>query len=376
MAEKGWRMHMSMKFKIVLNALLFAGMFASVANAIDVPGTGTQVGGHVKIIAADPMWGTWTDTGSIAHKGYQNGGFSIARAFLMISQEIGSFCSIEMMPEFSAEAGATPKLGQKIDNMVPANLIPNFDGWQKLFIKFALPKQVELSLGYMNSRFTYEYSSETWWEEEFHVNKPTHDLGIMQEKGIEIYKNFNVGKLSLPLYVYVLTGGNNQLDEPNKTPLYAIHVEPEIGAFKFSGSLAYEKWDAHDSLDEIRWSAGAAYELQNFSIRGEAMGGNWKGKIITDTVPTDAKGIGFYIKPLYRFADWCKVGIDFSYVDEKISDDGSEDKDLNIDPLLIFTPVAGISVISQNDIGIWSGHANKDQKLGYFRSTLGVRCTF
>lgn len=365
------------RFKVGASALVSVGLCVSFVNAFDIPATGTQVGGNIKLYAFDGMAGTWTDTNGVAQKGHKNTGFILPREVLMVSQEIGKFCSVELSPVFSASAGATPKLGQKIDTMTPpASRAFTFGGWQKLFVKFMLPGSFEVTAGIMGARLSYEYGSETWWDEEFHVNKATHDFGVSEDEGIEIYKNFELGKWSLPVYLYVLNGGNNQIGESNTSPAGLLHIEPQIGPFRLLGSFGYERYDTKDSLNLIRWVVGATYDVGGFSVRGEVMSADWQGKIKTGQTYRDATGTGFYVKPIYQYAKWGKIGVDFSYADEKTNANGSEDKLLNIDPLLIFIPVAGVNIISQNDIGILSRSASKGQKLNYFRSTLGVRCTF
>lgn len=226
-----------------------------------------------------------------------------------------------------------------------------------------------------DSRLSYEYSSEIWYDEEFNINKAAHDFGVLEDNGLEIYKNFEIGKVSLPVYLYILNG-SSEIGESNKTPLGLLHIEPEIGPVKLLGSFSYTKYDARDSLNETRWAAGAIYTAGGFSVRGEVMGGNSQGKIRVGTTYRDASGTGFYIKPFYQVAKWGKVGVDFSYADEKTDAANDHDKDLTITPLLIFIPSAGINIISQNEIGIWTRNNLKNQKLNYFRSTLGVRCTF
>lgn len=377
-------------FKRFAAIVAAVGMFAVFSSAVEIENTGTKVGGHVKIIAADGMAGTWTDTAGVEHKDNQLAGFEIHETWVIFSQEVSNFISVELMPEFSASAGATPRFGRPLNSMAVS--APAFKGWTKALVKFGLPKDWEISLGIVEPRFSVEYGSELWWEDELNGNKTVANgnLGAMHECGLEIYKSFELGKLSLPVYLYIFNGGGSEFGETNMTPLGVIHIEPEIGPVKFSGSFGFEKYDKEDSLNAIRWSAGASLDLKGFNLRGEVIGGNWEDRYASTTrvgtqyVTTykDAKAIGFFVKTFYRYADWGKVGVDVSYAKQEMAQSSGVDKFLTITPLLIFNPVASVSIISQNDIGIWSRDAtnrdnvSKDQKLNFFRSTLGVRLTF
>lgn len=336
---------------------------------------GTTVGGHIKMDLYD-----YKDGKMNGLKGHEYSGMDFREMIVYISSEISNKVSIDLQPVFDASTGATPKFGKLLGatKKDPKDIEEGFGGWVKAVVKVVLPKGYELSAGIVKPRFTWDYGGELFWEDEINGGKFScnSQLGAMHELGFELYKPFEVGKVSLPTYLYVVNGGVEQSDN-NNTPMVMLHAEPEVGAFKFQGSLANGKYDAANKYSNTRYSAGIAYEWQNLSARAELAGGTWEKSLLTE----DANPFGYYLKVFYKFAPWGRAMLHYDFVDNNYSNNISTPGTstyTTITPGLQLKIANGSSVLIQYDIADWKRQQKgKDEEtLKFNRLTVGIRTTF
>jgi hypothetical protein len=346
---------------------------------------GTKVGAHIKMTLFDFKNGKSNGT-----KGHEYAGMDFREMIVYISSELTDKVSIDLQPYFSPggeclSTGATPRFGVSLSKTkTSSSITPNFVGWVKAAMKIVLPHEYELSAGIVEPRFTWDYGAELFWEEEYNGGKFSCNtkLGAMPDTGFELYKPFELGSVSFPAYLYLLNGGN-EFNDNNSSPLVMIHAEPEIGAWKFQGSLARGTYDNANKYPMTRYSAGVSYEWQKFSIRSEWAGGNWEKSIKVATSPTtasltDATPFGYYVKLFYKFAPWGRAMIHYDYADNNfndiISSPGGE-KFTTITPGLILNVAGGSTVQIQYDIADWR-RTDKSSSLKFNRLTIGSRTTF
>lgn len=365
--------------KKVLMIFMMCNFIVCVANVLYAQET--TVGGHIKLTLYD-----YKDGKSNGDKGHEYAGMDFREMIIYVSSELSDRVSIDIQPYFDASTGATPRIGSDLGNTKnPGD--PKFKGWRKAVIKVILPYEYELAVGIVKPRFTWEYGAELFWEEEYNggkfaINRYLGYLGSMHESGIEIYKPFEVGYVSLPAYLYVLNGGDGTADN-NNVPLIMLHAEPEIGALRFLGSLATGSYDDAGKYNMIRYAVGVAYEWNNFSVRAELAEGKWE-KHIGGT--KDAVPFGWYTKVFYRFASWGRAMIHYDYVDHNFNGFDAPFGKLN-EKYITITPGLQLSVASssaiqiQYDIADWKrdGDSKKgisSQRLKFNRLTVGWRTTF
>ena len=371
------------RLKVVASLLLVTGFCVSAIHAAEgeKSGSGTKIGGMAKLGLFDYSSGTSNDTASSSSTG-----FDIKEVVLMISQEITDYLSIDIEPVLSASTGATPKLGVKVGGQVkaPSARTPGFGGWDRFLVKGTLPHDIEISAGIVKPRFTLDYGAEMFWDDQLHGSKFTCNtlLGAMHETGIEGYKNFELGKVSLPVYLYVLNGNEELISDDNKTPVGMIHVEPEIGPFKFTGSFYGGKWDPDSKLTVERWSLGGVYTWQGLSVRSEYAGGLWQKKPTAAKDTLDLKPQGFNVHATYKLASWLKVGAEYSVVDNNFSGNSFTsptsaipENYTTLSPVVTFIPVTSTNIFIQEEIANWSNQTKTNQ-LKYNRSVVGVRSVF
>ena len=349
----------------------------------------TNVGGHVKLTVFDRPTGEHNGESTSNYVGLTLNGL-----YLFINKEISEKVSVDLQPHWSASTGATPSFGNDIAKKTPAGDIePHFHGFVKAQVNVLLPNDFELGVGIVKPRFSWDYGAELFWEDQINASKFTANnyLGAVHDSGIELYRNFEIGDISLPTYVYLLNGGY-QFGDNNNQPGFLATIEPEFGALKFKASLSLGKYDEDAEKNYMKYLVGAAYDAGAFSARAEYAAGKWSESIVAtktdEGVPLtfkDATPMGYYAKIFYRFADWGRVMLHYDYVDNNYSGFfytalGSE-KFTNIIPGLQLY-VSGSSIIQvQYDIADWEqtekfGIPGQKDTIKYNRLTVGWRTTF
>ena len=348
--------------------------YGSVTNA-----QGTTIGGHVKLTMYD-----YKDGKSDGAKGHEYAGMALSEMIIYFSSELSDKISIDFQPMFNTRTGATPRFGNKIGDNKYSNVEPIFNEWRKAIISVLLPYELEMAVGIVKPRFTWDYGTELFWEEEINGGKFSCNdfLGAMHEAGIELYKPFEFSGISLPAYLYVLNGGGTNLfNDNNNTPTVMIHAEPEIGAIRFQGSLARGKWDDAGKYNMTRYSAGIAYQWENFSARAEVAGGNWENSISAKKLE-DATPFGYYAKMLYRITPWARAMLHYDYAKHNfngfVSTSPGEEEYVTITPGLQIIVAPSSMIQIQYDIADWKKWKTDDEnhKLEFGRLTVGWRSTF
>ena len=342
---------------------------------------GTTLGAHLKMTVYDSKSGK-----SNGVKGHEYAGMALSEMILYISSEISDKITVDLQPMFNTVTGATPRFGNKIGDNKYSNVAPVFNEWRKAVFTILLPREIEMAVGIVKPRFTWDYGTELFWEEESNGGKFSCNdfLGAMHETGVELYKPVELSWISLPTYVYLLNGGlggqKNLFNDNNDTPTAMLHVEPEIGPFRFQGSIARGKWDDNNKYDMTRYSAGAQYGIGSFSARMELAGGTWERAIPAATLE-DATPFGYYAKVFYKFSEWGKFMLHYDYAKHNFN--GFITTAPGEEVYKTFTPGVQISVASssmiqiQYDIADWrkwkSGGA---ETLKFNRFTVAWRATF
>jgi hypothetical protein len=366
-----------MLMKIML-LLVLCGLIICHISAVSAQ---TTIGAHVKLTMYD-----YKDGESNGVKGHENSGMALNEMILYFSSEISDNISVEMQPMFDIVTGATPRFGNKIGKNTYSNVSPGFREFRKVVLSVVLPYELEMAIGIVKPRFTWDYGTELFWEEQINGGKFSCNnfLGAMHETGIEIYKPIELPMLSLPTYVYLLNGGpggsKNLFNDNNNSPTMMIHVEPELGGFRFQGSLASGKWDDDGKYNMTRYSAGVAYEWFNVSARAELAGGTWESSIPA-SVLEDATPFGYYGKILYSFSEWGKFMLHYDYAKHNfngfVTSLPGEEEYTTISPGLIFSVASGSMIQVAYDIADWKKWGKDgDDELKFNRLTVGWRSTF
>ncbi|MFC1691895.1 hypothetical protein ACFL1R_00125 [Candidatus Latescibacterota bacterium] len=346
-----------------------------------VSAQGLTTGAHVKLTLFD-----YKDGKMNGIKGHESAGMAFTETIIYISSEISDRISVELQPMFNAKTGATPRFGTDLGNTKGSNISPKFDEFRRAVFTVMMPYDIEMSIGILKPQFTWDYGAELFWEEETNGGKFSINnfLGAMHETGIELYKPLELPFLSLPTYIYLLNGGKggqkNLYNDNNNSPTAMIHVEPEIGAFRFQGSLARGKWDDDGKYNMTRYSAGAGYVWGNFAARAEVAGGNWENSIAASTLE-DATPFGYYAKLLWDFSWWGKAMLHYDYALHNfngfITTNPGEEEYVTISPGLIINIASGSMIQIQYDIADWrQWGASGDETLKFNRLTAGWRSTF
>lgn len=342
----------------------------------------TTIGAHVKLTVYD-----YKDGKSNGKKGNEYAGMALSEMILYFSGSISDYLSVDLQPMFNTVTGATPKFGNAIGENKYTNAEPIFNEFRKAVITAYLSYQMEMSFGIVKPRFTWDYGTELFWEEEINGGKFSCNdyLGAMHETGIELYKAFEFSRFSLPSYFYVLNGGpggqKNLFNDNNNTPTVMFHIEPEIGPLRFHSSLARGKWDDAGKYFMTRYAAGIAYQWQDLSARTEMAGGNWENSIPA-RVMEHATPFGFYTKVLYRVNPWARFMLHYDYAKHNFNGFFSplpgEEVYKTITPGVQIEVAGGSMIQIQYDIADWTKWKSdtENETLKFGRLTVGFRSTF
>jgi hypothetical protein len=340
----------------------------------------TIIGGNVKFKVYDNPFGTHNGV-----KGHEYIGIGLGGMYLYFYKELTEKISVDLQPNWSTSTGATPKFGSNIGagSTAAADVEPEFHGWTKAVITAQLPGNYELSFGIVKPLFSWDYGHELFWAEETNGGKWSCNnyLGAMHDSGFELYKNFELGGVSVPFYFYLLNGGYQYRDN-NRAPSIMVTVEPEIGAVRFKASLSTGKYDGDYSNGFLKYLFGAAVDLGPFSARAEYAAGTWT-KSIGGT--EDAKPSGYYAKLFYRVASWCKLMLHYDYVNNNYTGfhytaPGSE-KFTTITPGVVISVSPSSAILFNFEIADWQqrdkfGMVGQEDLLKFKRTVVSWRTTF
>ncbi|MEK7449387.1 MAG: hypothetical protein AAB019_07875, partial [Planctomycetota bacterium] len=311
-----------------------------------------------------------------------------------------------------SSAGATPSLGKQIGEQRKTTAYGQNDAyknfkWFEAFVKMNVPQyKLELRAGYLNTDFIQDYGKELFWHEEMNGNKFSLYVGSWHDTGIEAYRSFELPDLnmSLPVSVYLLngTGGTTYLDN-NRNKTLLLHAEPEFGG-KLSGlktfiSYGFGKWgdtewdsnyaagspgrakSGEQDQKYNRWSLGASYSYQKFSVRAEMAGNRWDKYFNFDTATEeDKQNAGYYVKLFYKIIpDKLTAMLDYSVA--RLEQSASKNEVYNTTTLgLQYELGEACTYIIQYDMADWSNDetpaATAEDTLKFNRLVMGIRTTF
>ncbi|MDO8734483.1 MAG: hypothetical protein Q7K21_04930, partial [Elusimicrobiota bacterium] len=305
----------------------------------------------------------------------------------------------------NASAGASPVIGKRIGQQQGSTKNSMSTRFYEAFVKKSIPEwKLELRAGYLNIPFTQDYGKTLFWHEEFNSNQFTHGVGVWHDTGIEAYRNFEAGSVSLPMYLYFLNGlGGTSSRDNNKDKTILFHAEPE-----FSGALAglktflsygFGKWgDTEWDSDYTaatpaeampgekdqkynRWSVGTSYDYRKFSVRAET------GQYSRDnyfnfgtTTEADKESSGYYAKLFYKvIPDKLTAMLDYSLLNNDTSATVSEERKTTILGLQ-YELAEAMTCIVQFDMADWKNDeepaATAEDSLKFNRLVMGIRTTF
>lgn len=364
----------------------------------------TRVGGNLKLYLLDK-------TSGLSNTDYKSQAAlsGLSGFYLYISSELSDKVSIEVNPKISVSASATPKLGHAIS--ADLNTSPTASvGFESAYLKYKLPENMELSVGALRTSFTEDYGPALWYEEEFFGNAQSSSGtgGTLDDFGIELYRNFEVGPVTLPVYAYLLGGAGSMYIDNDDSRAVMLHVTPQIGIFKFMGSVYTGKWQDAAGSTAARLAGGLGFETDGFMFRTEYTVGQWDNKsvyantILTDTTKTVQSNTqnGYYIKAGYRFCPEVRFILSLAHYDRNFS---SVDKRLTTTQTGVL-PASTITATSLKETGVVETYTRlspiinlfvtpeqiiflqydytinsregDNAKLEYNRFTVGLRTTF
>lgn len=307
-----------------MNKLVNLAVCAALLGAFALPAAAEEgavkVGGHMKgPVLTDNVWGKAMVNGVKSKGSYSAGSYFSTHAFqLYISKDITENVSVQAVPDFgSAGAGATPSLGKAMGGTLKDTSGATSFKFQELTASVNLTQYgVQLRAGYLTLPFTQDYGKELFWHEEHNGGKFTL-ASAWHDTGLEVYKAFEVGGVSLPSSLYVVNGNSSHNRDNNNGRAVMFHVEPEFGALKTFASYGVGKWGdngvqasgaaatvsthTNNTAAFNRWSAGAAYSYKAFKVRGEVAGGTYEKNIgySNGTMFGNKDNFGYYGKLFY-----------------------------------------------------------------------------
>lgn len=273
---------------------------------------GVSIGGHVKLYMFDRTDGK--RNGNHQHTNLSAGVGSHA-FILYVTKQLADWLKVETETDFGISAGATPALGSDITRATTSSTSFNLN---TAALTATLPQGAELKTGVFWPMFSEEYAKQTWWHELYHQNKGLTELQSWHDSGIELYKNFDFEKWSLPLYFSLLNGspGSRYVDD-NDDKTVLLHIAPEFFQTKLRllSSLGYGKWDDGDNGSLLRSLIGFDWKYQKFNLTSEYIYLKYGHVTTTGTANADGKNEGYYARLMYNFTDKWRGLIKYSHAE-------------------------------------------------------------
>lgn len=268
---------------------------------------GVNVGGHLKMYMLDRTDGE--RNGNSQHTDLSAG---INHAYIFFTKEIEDWLKLDVQTDISVSASATPTIGS---NIVRADSATTTFKLYQAFMTALLPQGYELKVGSFNPLFSEEYAKETWWHELYHQNQGLIYLQSWHDTGIELYKNFDFDKWSLPVYFSILNG--DQFVDKNEDKTVLLHIAPEFFQTKLRllGSLGYGKWDDGDNGSLLRSLMGFDWKYQKFNLTSEYIYQKYGHVTTTGRANADGKKEGYYIRAMYTFNPKWRALVKYSHAE-------------------------------------------------------------
>jgi len=333
---------------------------------------GLTVGGHLKLYMFDRSDGE--RNGVNQHNNLSGG---INHFFLYLTKELGDWLKIDVQTDTSISASATPSLGSDITRATSSTTSTTI---YQAFMTAFLPQGFEARVGVLNPIFSEEYAKETWWHELYHQNTGLANLQSWHDSGIELYKNFDFDKWSLPVYLYYLNGNTaDRYVDNNENKTVMLHIAPEFFQTKLRllGSLGYGKWDDKGSHPLLRSVTGFDWKYQKFNLTGEYIYNKWDQLVTTGTITADGKREGYYLRAMYNFTPKWRGLVKYSHAElyktglAFMKSDNYDTTILAVDYFL--TPNS--TIIGQYQF-VDADRSDGSESLDFGRFTLGWRTTF
>lgn len=342
-------------------------------------GKTVNIGGHLKFYLADKSDG---ERNGFDQKNNLSAG--VSDLWLYFSKTLTDWLSIDVAPRIQVTAAATPSLGGDIDRATSASV--DLDLWET-YVTVRLPYKVEMRAGAFLPYFSEEYATQAWWHEQYHGNNGLVHLQAWRDSGIELYRNFDFEKWSLPVYLYPYMNGAATGDDDDATLVdnngaksVLLHVAPEFflagNRVRFLGSIGAGKWDSQDDNRSLQYALGAAVTIKGLNLKGEYL---FRG---LDDVPllgggrADWENKGYYIRGMYTFNPKWRALVKFSDVDQPfVSTTMLTDNYQDLSFALNYWITQGSTIIGQVDF-VDAERSDQSEKLEYLRYTLGWRTTF
>jgi hypothetical protein len=345
----------------------------------DAIGKLPTIGGHFKFYLADQSTGEVN--GEDQHNSF---GMGVSNLWLYINKSLTDWLQITVAPEIVVLAEATPRLGDNITRSTSADVDIDLD---EAYLTVRLPKMFELKAGAFYPLFSEEYSTKSWWHEQYNQNNGLVTLQAWQSVGIELYRNFDFANFSLPVSVALLNGEGRGTDQDsrftdnNSAKSGLLHLAPEMflfgGRFRLMGSFGYGRWDNEGDKDAYQWAAGAEFTRSSVSLSGEYMF-RWKEALpLIGGGTEDGEDKGWYAKLKYSLNPKWRFVFKYSDVDLWSTSTNS----LLTDNYKSIAFTVGWWITDSSTIMPQIEYVDADRSdtgitLEYFRYTLGWRTTF
>ncbi len=258
---------------------------------------GLSVGGHVKLYMFGRTQGK--RNGVVQHTNLSSGVGTHAFV-LYISKELSDVLRLDTATDFGVSASATPAIGSDLTRATTGTVSTTL---RKITMEMALPQGYQFKAGILNAMFVEEFAKETFWDEQYNMNAGLCTLEAWHDSGVELYKNFDFDKYSLPVYLELLNGGSSQYVDNNDSKMALIHIAPEFFQTKLRllSSLAYGKHGDGDNGKALFTSNGLEWKYQKTSLSGEYIYKKYNHVNTLGNANADGKREGYYLKAMYRF---------------------------------------------------------------------------
>jgi hypothetical protein len=358
-----------------------------VLNSLTSAEQSVSVGGHAGITVIDGAYGISNDGLGSKDTSSDFAGFRFLKLILFFRYAFNEKLSIDIRPQIETRGvdgttGATPKFGKAIGEQRASKINVAFNSFTRAVASYVLPTTTEISVGYLNTRFTWEYGGELFWEDEMNGSPFSCNqwLGDLSDAGIEIVHYFDIGEVTIPLYGYVLNGSG--MEEVNRSPVVMLSGETQVGPCKFHLAAAGGTWDENDRYAMFRGSAGMSLQLKKMVVRTEGAIGQWEKRIKGS--PDNALPHGAYVKWIVPFSKVVRMSLGFSYVYNNFVNMydllPGEEQYLTLTPSFQFLTSSSSRIIMQCDLSDWKQNPSEgvsgEKILRFIHGTVGWRLTF
>ncbi|MHB9154228.1 MAG: hypothetical protein ACYC5N_00880 [Endomicrobiales bacterium] len=338
------------------------------------------LGGYAKFYLFDKTVG---ERGGKASSSNSSAGLS--DFIIFYSRVLSDWLSVNVDTQFTITASATPGKSALpgIARSAAATLSTKI---YQANVTVSLPHDMEMRLGSFLPLFSESYARALWWNEQFHEQPGLTFAESWYDAGVEIYRNFDIGKVSMPAYLYVLngpsigTGYAPQYADNNENKTLMLHVAPELfgGKLRLPVSAATGKWDDGSKYDVTRtnvgfdllyhqWNFASEYAVQSY--QQIPLGGAFGS--------ADGQRWSYFVKGAYRFSPKYRLVAKFAHAElYKTGAAAMRYTDFDEMSVALGYYLARNSVVQLQCIHGLQEVSDGSDKTDYDRLTLGLRTTF